>query len=93
MRSNHHAAITLVSDGKSWLLRFNKDMSFVNKAELKRRLREIPDGTHLIVDGKKSMYMDEDIYETIREFQTGAAFRGIEIEYHNFFDKQLRPTN
>jgi len=92
IRSNHHAAITLVNEGKSWLLRFNKDMSFVNKAELKRRLRNIPDRTHLIIDGKKSLYVDEDIYETIKEFETGAAFRGIEVEYHNFFDKQLRPT-
>lgn len=93
MRSNHHAAITMVSDGVRWLLRFNKDMSFVNKAELKRMLRDIPDGTHLIVDGKKAQYVDEDIYETIKEFETGALFREIKIEYHNFFNKKLRPKN
>ena len=91
IRSNHHAAITLVSQENRWLLRFNKDMSFVNKAEIKRRLRAIPDGALLIVDGTKSLYVDGDIYETIREFETAATFRGIKIEFHNVFDKQLSP--
>jgi MFS superfamily sulfate permease-like transporter len=89
MRANHHASITLVHEGRSWLLRFNKDMSFVNKAELKRRLRQIPNDVTLIVDGTKSLYVDRDIYETIREFETAGSFRNITLEYHNFFDKQL----
>ncbi len=89
MRSNHHSAIAVVNDGESWLMRFNKDMSFVNKAELKRRLRKIPDRAHLIVDGTKALYVDRDIYETVREFETGASFRGITLEFHNFHDKQL----
>lgn len=90
IRSNHLAALTLVRDEKAWLLRFNKDMSFVNKAELKKTLRGLPDDSLLIVDGTKSMYVDADVYETLAEFQTAAAYRGIEVEYHNFFDKQRR---
>lgn len=90
IRSNHHSPITLVHDGNAWLMRFNKDMSFVNKAELKRFLRKIPDQARLIVDGTKSLYVDGDIYETLKEFETAASYRGIQMEYHNFFDKQLR---
>jgi MFS superfamily sulfate permease-like transporter len=89
IRSNHHAALTVVNEGSNWLMRFNKDMSFVNKAELKRRLRRVPDNTRLIVDATKALYVDGDIYETLREFESGAAYRGITIEYHNFFSKQL----
>lgn len=89
VRSNHHASVTLVSHEGSWLLRFNKDMSFVNKAELKRRLREIPDEAHLIVDGTKALLVDRDIYETLKEFETAASFRGIRLEYHNLFGKHL----
>ncbi|MEZ4282959.1 MAG: SulP family inorganic anion transporter [Myxococcota bacterium] len=92
MRSNHHSAITVVNDGQSWLMRFNKDMSFVNKAELKRRLRKIPDQAHLIVDGTKALYVDRDIYETVTEFETAASYRGITLEFHNFFDKQLNAS-
>lgn len=87
IRTNHHAAITMVDDGETWLMRFNKDMSFVNKAELKSRLRSVPDRAKLIVDGTKALYVDVDVYETLAEFETAATFRGIEIEYHNVFDK------
>jgi MFS superfamily sulfate permease-like transporter len=89
IRSNHHASLTLVNEGENWLLRFNKDMSFVNKAELKRQLRSVPDNARLLVDGTKSLYVDNDIYETLKEFETAASYRGIRLEYHHFFDKQL----
>ncbi len=92
MRTNYHSATTIVSDGANSLLRFGKDMSFVNKAGLKRVLRKIPDETSLIIDGTKAMYIDGDIYETLQEFETGASYRNITVEYHNVFDKQL-PSN
>lgn len=90
MRSNHHSATTLVNEGADWLLRFNKDVSFVNKSEVKRRLRSVPDGARLIVDGTKALYVDNDIYDTLREFETSAGFRGIQIEYHQVFGKKPR---
>lgn len=89
IRSNYHAAITVVNRDSDWLMRFNKDVSFIHKAELKRKLRDIPDGAHLIVNGTKALYVDGDIYETLREFESGASFRNITLEYHNFLDKQL----
>jgi MFS superfamily sulfate permease-like transporter len=92
IRTNHHDPVTVVNDGENWLVRFNKDMSFVNKAHLKRTLRGIPDDAYVIVDGTKAAYVDRDIYETLNEFETAASFRGIRIEYHNFFDKQLRAS-
>lgn len=80
MRSNHHAAVTLVNEGAFWLMRFNKDMTFVNKAEVKRKLRQVPDNTELIVNGSKSLIIDHDIHELINEFSFGARFRGIKVE-------------
>ncbi len=89
IRSNHRAAFTMVNRDNSWLMRFNKDVSFIHKVDLKRLLREIPDNAHLIVDGTKAMYIDRDIYEILREFESGGSFRRITLEYHHFFDKQL----
>jgi MFS superfamily sulfate permease-like transporter len=88
MRTNHHAAVTVVESENHWLLRFNKDVSFVNKAELKRYLRDIPDGATVIVDGARALFVDQDIYETLEEFQSGASYRNIGIEYHNVFGKR-----
>jgi len=44
----------------------------------------------VIVDGTGSLYIDGNSYETLREFEIAAGFRGIQLEYHNFFDKQLK---
>jgi MFS superfamily sulfate permease-like transporter len=88
MRSNHHAVFTTVNDGSNFLIRFNKDVSFINKSGLKDILRSIPDGVLVIFDGAKALYIDHDIYETIAEFELSAEFRTIRIEYHNYFDKE-----
>jgi hypothetical protein len=89
IRSNHHAAITLVHQDSDWLVRFNKDVSFIHKAELKRRLSEIPDRANAIIDGNKALYIDHDIYDTLKEFETAASYRGIRMEYHNIFGKEI----
>lgn len=88
MRSNHHAVFTVVNDGASYLIRFNKDVSFINKSALKDVLRNIPDHAVVIVDGGKALYIDYDIYETIGEFEQSAAFKHITVEYHNYFGKE-----
>jgi MFS superfamily sulfate permease-like transporter len=92
VRSNYHSSITIVNQDENWLLRFKKDLSFIHKSELKRALRAIPDDSYVIVDGTNAFYVDGDIYEIFREFDTGTAFRGIEVEYHNFHGKQLVKT-
>lgn len=84
MRTNHHAAITLVHQDHYYLLRFNKDASFVNKSELKRKLRGIPNGTHLIIDGTKSLYTDQDIVEIVEGFQKLAPYKDITLEFKHF---------
>lgn len=88
MRANHHASITLVHDDDSWMIRFNKDVTFVNKAELKKQLRKIPDDTKVVINGRKAQLIDHDIYETLGEFAEGATYRNIHVEYHNVFGKQ-----
>jgi MFS superfamily sulfate permease-like transporter len=83
MRAYHRTAVTMVRDGNEFLIRFNKDMTFINKSDLKARLRELPDGAYVIIDGTRAHYVDHDADETLREFEQSAPYRGIEIEYHN----------
>lgn len=83
LRSYRRSAITIVHQDDRWLLRFNKDLSFVNRSQLKEALRSIPDHSTVVIDGTKALYVDHDIYETIRDFQLSAANRGMEIEFHN----------
>jgi MFS superfamily sulfate permease-like transporter len=84
MRTNHHAALTLVHQDHYYLLRFNKDASFVNKNAVKRALRSIPEGSHLIIDGTKSLYTDQDIVEIVQGFQKLAPYKDITLEFKRF---------
>ncbi len=84
IRANHHAAITLVNQDDYYLIRFNKDISFVNKAELKEKLMQIPDNSKVIIDATKSLFTDHDIYEIVGEFGESAAYRNISVELKHF---------
>jgi MFS superfamily sulfate permease-like transporter len=83
IRTNHHDAITVVSQDNYYLMRFNKDASFVNKNELRTRLRKIPDGSHLIIDGRKALYIDHDIHEAVEDFKALAPYKNITLEFKN----------
>jgi MFS superfamily sulfate permease-like transporter len=84
IRSNHHSAFTVVAQDDWYLMRFNKDATFVNKADLKTRLRAIPDGSTLIIDATRAIYVDHDIYELVDDFAKSAIYKRISIEYRNF---------
>lgn len=84
IRSNHHKAFVVVRQDNWYLIRFNKDTTFVNKAELKTLLRSIPDGSSLQIDATRAIYIDHDIFEVVADFEKSAAYKNIDIEYRNF---------
>lgn len=80
LRGNHHQSTTIVNDGNLYLLRFNKDMSFLNKADLKMELAAVPDGAHLLIDGHNAAFVDPDIDDVIMDFLENARHRRIKVE-------------
>ncbi len=80
LRANHHQAVTVVHEGDLYLLRFNKDMSFLNKADLKLHLSAIPDGAQLMIDGHHATFVDTDIDDVIADFLENARHRRIKVE-------------
>ncbi len=80
IREDHHEAISVVSQDNNYLMRFNKDMTFVNKSELRSKLRKLPAGSHVLVDGSKALYIDHDIYEALEDFQQLAPYKDITVE-------------
>jgi MFS superfamily sulfate permease-like transporter len=79
IKKNKHSAITVVSDGNYVLMRFNKDLSFLNRANLKAELLKIPNNSELTIDGIKASYIDRDILSVIQDFQSSARLRGIRV--------------
>jgi MFS superfamily sulfate permease-like transporter len=80
LKTNFHKALFAVNEEKNYLIRLTKDVSFLNKALLRKTFREIPDGSYVIIDGSRSAFIDQDILETINDFRESASGRRIEIE-------------
>jgi MFS superfamily sulfate permease-like transporter len=83
VRTNFHSAITLTRNGRHYLLRLQKDASFLNKAPLRQALGQIEGESHVIIDGTRARFIDSDIIETIEDFITGAKDSQIQVELKN----------
>ena len=90
LRSNHHDAVTVVRRGNAYLVRFNKDTTFINKNELRTELRAIEEGAEVLIDGTKALYIDRDIVEVVEDFQKLASHQGITVELKHVAGKTLR---
>ncbi|WP_394753302.1 SulP family inorganic anion transporter [Crenothrix sp.] len=84
LKANYQAAITLTQHNSHYLLRLHKDVSFLNKALLRKHLNTIPKNSVLIIDGYKAQFVDYDIMETINDFVLTAANRNIAVELEGF---------
>lgn len=93
LRANFHAAITLTQHGPHYLLRLHKDVSFLNKALLRKYLGEVPDDCDLRIDGAKAQFIDLDILETIADFLLAAPDRGISVEIQGFSVEGIAPSS
>ncbi|NOS73521.1 MAG: SulP family inorganic anion transporter [Methyloglobulus sp.] len=80
IRANHHAAISLTQSGNNYLLRLNKDVTFLNRALLRKFLDQINENSFLVIDGSKTQFIDHDILETIEDFIQGASDTNITVE-------------
>jgi MFS superfamily sulfate permease-like transporter len=91
LRANFHAAITLTRDGNNYLLRLQKDVSFLNKALLRDYLEQVEENGYLIVDGAKASFIDQDILETLQDFLRAAPDSNISVQIKNV--RGLSPGN
>jgi MFS superfamily sulfate permease-like transporter len=80
IKTNFHLNIFISNDNNNYLIKLNKDVSFLNKAFLRRSLSKIPEGSFVIIDGSKAVFIDEDIVETINDFVKTAPLKKITVE-------------
>lgn len=80
IKANLHKAIKVDQENNKYIIRLQKDVSFLNKAELRMTLRTIPKGSHVIFDETDSIFIDHDIVETIDDFCVTAKNDNITVE-------------
>jgi MFS superfamily sulfate permease-like transporter len=80
IRTNHHEAITVVNQDSNYLFRFTKDASFINKNEFRTKLRTLPDSSHVLIDGTRALFIDNDIREIVEDFRQLASHKNIQVD-------------
>jgi len=81
IRTNFKSAIQITTgDNNDTLLRFRKDVSFLNKPLLKKTLMLIPKNSYLLIDARKCEFMDPDIIEILQDFVISSKSKNIRIE-------------
>ena len=80
LRSNFKSAILVVNDGKHYLFRLRKDVSFLNKPIIKRRLEEVPEDAYVLIDAGRADFIDRDVVEVIEDFMKHAHLKDIKVE-------------
>ena len=92
LRSNFHTALLRVNHGNSYLIKFTKDASFLNKSVLLNAIETIPPNSNVLIEGSNVHFFDHDIIEIISDFQHSAPTKNITVEIkktqhaqHHFF--------
>jgi MFS superfamily sulfate permease-like transporter len=80
---NYHSAFTLTRDNKNYLLRLQKDVSFLNRAPLRNLLADIEEDSYVVIDGTRATFIDHDIMETLEDFMKAAGDNNIRVELKN----------
>jgi MFS superfamily sulfate permease-like transporter len=88
IRANYHAAISLTQSGNHYLIRLNKDVTFLNRALLRKFLNQIDENSFIIIDGSKAQFIDHDILETIEDFLQSAPDANIQVETKDLKGKE-----
>lgn len=78
--TNYSSVFTVFKNGNEILIKFQKDVTFLHKMQLKETLRKIPAGAEVYIDTTKVHFMDHDINLLIQEFISTAQERGIEVD-------------
>ena len=68
IRSSIHKSIVMVHDEKDYLIRFHKDVSFLQKRVLLQMFDEIPENSNVVIDGSRNVFIDHDIEELVEDF-------------------------
>lgn len=89
IRSNFKSSVLIVNDDNRYLVRLRKDVSFLNKPIIKRKLEEVPENSFIIIDATRADFIDKDIIEEINNFLKHAHLKNINVEIRKSLSKPM----
>lgn len=86
-RNNYHTAVQMVRKTDYFLMQLEKDVSFMNKAAIRKLLDNLPPQSKLVVDGTKAEFIDNDIIEMLEDYKDLAKHKNIEVAFKEINSK------
>jgi MFS superfamily sulfate permease-like transporter len=80
LRSNFRSSVFVVSDKNNYLIRFRKDVSFLNKPIVKKNLESVPKDAFVLIDATRADFIDKDVIEEVNNFLCHAHLKNIRVE-------------
>ena len=88
-RSNFKSSIFVINDDLKYLVRLRKDVSFLNKPLVRKKLESVPEGSYVIIDATRADFIDKDVIDTINEFLAHAHLKNIQVEVKKSIHKPI----
>ncbi len=76
--------------GDVWQINLSEDVSFLNRAAIMRTLDEIPSGSKVVLDATRSVNIDYDVYEVIKEYEQRARIIGVDLTVKGLYGPRKR---
>ncbi len=80
MHSNFKSAVMVMNDGNKYLFRLRKDVSFLNKPVVKRKLELVPEDSAILIDATRADHIDRDVVEVIGDYMKHAPLKNIRVQ-------------
>lgn len=71
-------------EGETISIELAQEVSFLNKAAIKRVLADLPERSRVVIDASRTVYIDHDVLELIRNFLRGAREKDIDVRLMGF---------
>jgi MFS superfamily sulfate permease-like transporter len=87
VRSSFINAVTIIKDADRMVIRFGKEVSFLNEGVVKNNLRHVKDHMRVSIDATRSEFIDRDIVEAVNDFIKKARERGVVVYIRRSLNK------
>lgn len=84
MKTNYQRSIVVTQLNGNYLVKLQKDVSFLNKAPLMKLLSEIPNGSQVIINAQRAQFIDHDIRELLNDFIESSHDKKIAVTIEGF---------
>ena len=79
LKTNFNRSILITEHNGNYLIKLQKDVSFLNKALLIKELSQVSDGSKVVLNASMARFIDHDIQDVLNDFISSAPSKKITI--------------